>query len=119
MKFICETFLWMCVTFQNKSNESNSIIIDYSDATVTAPNHPLNKRSKNSLATVLLQYHSFEVSFVIRLHLISLINNQKAENFSRKCLPNTGTILVPAAGTHAARSHSPQGVRVRTPGGQI
>ena len=52
MKFICETFLWMCVIFQNKSNESNSIIIDYSDATVTAPNHPLNKWSKISLAIV-------------------------------------------------------------------
>jgi len=44
----------MRVTFRNESNESSSTMIGYSDATVTAPNHPLIVRSKVSLATVTL-----------------------------------------------------------------
>jgi len=51
MKFICETFLRMGVTFRDESNEPNSIMIGYRDATVTVPNHPLVIRSKTSLAT--------------------------------------------------------------------
>ena len=31
----------MDVTFRDKSNESSSTMIGYSDATVIAPNHPL------------------------------------------------------------------------------
>jgi len=49
MKFICKTFLEMCVNFRDESNESSFIIIGYSDATVTALNHPLIVRSKASL----------------------------------------------------------------------
>ena len=41
----------MCVTFRDESNESSSTMIGYSDATVTAPNHPLIMRSKTLLAT--------------------------------------------------------------------
>jgi len=52
MKFICEIFSRMSVTFRNESNESSSTMIGYSDATVTATNHPLIVRSKVSLATV-------------------------------------------------------------------
>ena len=37
-------------------------MIGFSDATVTAPNHPLIVRSNASLATVLLQYLSCRVS---------------------------------------------------------
>ena len=50
MKFICKIFLGMGVTFRDESNESSSIMIGYSDATVTAPNHPPIVRSKVSLA---------------------------------------------------------------------
>ena len=39
MKFFCETFSRMDITFRDESNESSSIMIVYSDATVTAPNH--------------------------------------------------------------------------------
>ena len=41
MKFICEIFSRMSVTFRNESNESSSTMIGYSDATVTATDHPL------------------------------------------------------------------------------
>ena len=53
MKFICKIFLGMVVNFRDKSNEPSFIIIDYSDATVTVPNHPLIVRSKVSLATII------------------------------------------------------------------
>ena len=52
MKFFCETFSRMDVTFRDESNESSSTMIGYGDATVTAPNHPLIMRSKSLLATV-------------------------------------------------------------------
>ena len=52
MKFICEIFLRMGVIFRDESNEPNSIMIDYSDVTVTAPNRHLIVQSKTSLATV-------------------------------------------------------------------
>ena len=52
MKFICKIFLGMDVTFRDESNEQSFITIGYSDATVTAPNHPLIVRSKASLAKV-------------------------------------------------------------------
>ena len=52
MKSICKTFLGMCVTFRDESNEPSSIMIGYSDATVTAPNHSLIVRSNVSLARV-------------------------------------------------------------------
>jgi len=51
MKFICEIFSRMSVIFRDKSNESSSTIIGYSDATVTASNHPLIMRLKTLLAT--------------------------------------------------------------------
>ena len=41
----------MGVIFRDESNEPSSIIIGYSDATITAPNHPHIVRSKASLAT--------------------------------------------------------------------
>ena len=50
MKSICKTFLEMCVIFRDESNEPSFIMIGYSDATVTALNHPLIVRSKASLA---------------------------------------------------------------------
>ena len=37
------------VTFRDESNEPSFIMIGYSDATVTALNHPLIMRSKTSL----------------------------------------------------------------------
>ena len=37
MKFICETFSWMSVTFRDESNESSFTMIGYIDATVTTP----------------------------------------------------------------------------------
>ena len=39
----------MSVTFRDKSNEPSFIMIGYSDATVTALNHPLIVRSEASL----------------------------------------------------------------------
>ena len=50
MKSICKIYLEMGVNFRDKSNESSFIMIVYSDATVTALNHPLIVRSKASLA---------------------------------------------------------------------
>ena len=41
----------MRVTFRDESNESSSIMIGYSEVTVTAPNHPLIMRSNALLAT--------------------------------------------------------------------
>ena len=84
MNFICETFSRMSVIFRDGSNEPSSIMIGYSDATVTMPNHHLIVRSNTSLYTVPLQYHNCEVGFVIRLYLICLINGQ-----STKGHPNT------------------------------
>ena len=52
MKSICKTFLEMSVIFRDESNEQSSIMIGYSDATVTVLNHPLIVRSKASLARV-------------------------------------------------------------------
>ena len=72
----------MDVTFRDKSNEPSSIMIDYSVATVTAPDRLLVVRSNALIATVLLRYHSCGGDFVIRLHLIFLISGQKAEKFS-------------------------------------
>jgi len=50
MKSICKTFLGMCVTFRDESNDPSFIMIGYIDATVTALNHPLIVRSNTSLA---------------------------------------------------------------------
>ena len=52
MKFICEIFTRMSVTFRDESNELSSTMIGYSDATITASNYPLTIWSKTSLATV-------------------------------------------------------------------
>ena len=49
MKSICKIFSGMSVNFRDESNEPSFIIIGYSDATVTVPNHPLIMRSKASL----------------------------------------------------------------------
>ena len=46
MKSICKTFLVMCVNFRDESNEPSFIIIGYSNATVTALNHPPIVRSE-------------------------------------------------------------------------
>ena len=45
-----QNFLGMVVNFRDESNELSFIMISYSDATVTALNHPLIVRSKASLA---------------------------------------------------------------------
>ena len=42
----------MSVIFQDESNESSFIIIGYSDATVTVPDHPPIVRSNASLAKI-------------------------------------------------------------------
>ena len=52
MKFFCEIFSRMDVTFRDESNEPSSIMIGYSDAIVTMSNHPLIVRSKTSLSIV-------------------------------------------------------------------
>ena len=49
MKSICKTFLGMGVNFRDESNELSFIMIGYSDATVTAINHPPIMRSNTSL----------------------------------------------------------------------
>ena len=52
MKFICEFFLRIDVTFRDESNETNLTMIGYNDATVTTPNHLQIMRSKALLAAV-------------------------------------------------------------------
>ena len=52
MKFFCEIFSRMDVTFRDESNEPSSIMIGYSDATVTMSNHSIIVRSKTSLSIV-------------------------------------------------------------------
>ena len=54
-------FLWMDVIFRDESNEPSSTMICYSDTTVITPNHTVND-------LISLQYHSYGVNFVIRLH---------------------------------------------------
>ena len=72
----------MSVTFRDESNEPSSIMIGYSDTTVTAHNHPLIMRSKSLLATTQATVYNCENYFVIRLHLIHLISGQRGEKFS-------------------------------------
>ena len=74
----------MGVTFRDESNEPSFIMIGYSDATVTALNHPLIMRSNTSLARALLQYHSCGGNFVIRFYLIPLISSQSIVSLSSK-----------------------------------
>ena len=52
-------------------------MIGYSDATITTSNHLLIIRSKTLLAIAQLQYHNCGNYFVIKLHLIPLINDKK------------------------------------------
>jgi len=66
----------MDVTFRDESNEPSFIMISYIDATVTASNHPLIVQPKASLATVLLQHHSFGGDSIIRFHLVPLVSDQ-------------------------------------------
>ena len=82
MKFICETFSQMSVTFRDESNGPSSIMIGYSGATVTTSNHPLIVWLKTSLGKVTATVSSCGVNFIIRLHLILLINSQMTEKFS-------------------------------------
>ena len=51
MKFICEFFLRMGISFQDESNEPSSTMIGYSDVIVTVSNHSLIMQSKALLAT--------------------------------------------------------------------
>ena len=48
MKSIYKTFLGMCVTFRDESNEPSSIMIGYSDATVTTPKSFSNHAVKDA-----------------------------------------------------------------------
>ena len=59
-------------------------MIGYSDATVTALNHPLIMRSKTSLARATATVHSCGGNFVIRLYLIPLISSQSIVSLSSK-----------------------------------
>ena len=52
MKFICETFSRMSVTFRDESNESSFIMIGSSGATITAPDYSLIVQSNVSLAII-------------------------------------------------------------------
>jgi len=52
MKSICKTFSEMSVIFRDESNDSSSVLISYSDATVTALDYSLIVRSKTSLVRV-------------------------------------------------------------------
>ena len=65
----------MCITFRDESNEPSSTIIDYIDATVTAPNYPLIMRSKVLLATTHATVYNCGDCFVIKLYLIPLISS--------------------------------------------
>ena len=78
MKSIYKIFSGMGVTFRDESNEPNSTIIGYSDATVTTANHTLIVRQKPHL----LQYHNYGGVFIIRFYLILVISDQNAEKFS-------------------------------------
>ena len=49
MKSIYKSFSGMSVIFRDESKDSSSVVISYSDATVTALNHPLIVRSNASL----------------------------------------------------------------------
>ena len=44
-------FLGIGVFFREEYNEPSSTMIDYSDATITAPNYPIIVRSNTLLAT--------------------------------------------------------------------
>ena len=50
MKSICKIFSGIGVIFRDESNDSSSIMIGYSDATMIALNYFLIVRSKASLA---------------------------------------------------------------------
>ena len=52
MKSICKIFLGMSVTFRDESNDSSSVLISYSDATVTVLNYSLIVWSKALLVRV-------------------------------------------------------------------
>jgi len=52
MKFIFKIFLGMSVIFRDEFNDSSSVLISYSDATVTALNYSLIVRSNASLVRV-------------------------------------------------------------------
>ena len=52
MKSICKIFSDMSVTFRDESNDSSSVLISYSDATVIALNYSLIVRSNASLVRV-------------------------------------------------------------------
>ena len=49
-KVYLRIFLQMDIIFRDESNEPSSIMIVYSDTTVTTPNHPQIVRSNVSLA---------------------------------------------------------------------
>ena len=85
-KVYLRNFFTICVTFRDESNEPNSTIIIYNDATVTEFNHPLIMRSNASLSTVWLQYHSCGINFIIGFHLIPLISGKKTRKLSCKIL---------------------------------
>ena len=70
MKSICKTFSEMSVIFRDKSNDSSSVLISYSDATVTALNYSLIIRSNASLDWSREFTKGLAGGFVIRLYLI-------------------------------------------------
>ena len=84
MKSICKTFSVMGVTFRDESNKSSSTIIGYSDATITASNHPLIIRSNILSAITHATVHNYGVYFIIKYYLISLISGQRRKSFYKK-----------------------------------
>ena len=75
MKSIYKTFSGMRVIFRDESNDSSSVSISYSDATVTALNYSLIVRSKTSLVRVSATVPYCGCNFIIRLYLIPLIGS--------------------------------------------
>ena len=97
----------MSVTFRDESNDSSSVLISYIDATVTALNHPLIVRSKASLASAVLQYHSCGGNFIIRLYLIPLISSQNIVSLIKTFPPFNQTWPESSASMKRTPMHGP------------
>ena len=64
MKFICETFSRMDVTFRDESNEPSSTMIGYSYATVTT-----SKLSSNNAVKDLVNYSTCYSTIIVNVVL--------------------------------------------------
>ena len=64
MKFVCETFSWMGVTFRDESNEPSFTLIGYSDTTVTTP-----KSSSNHAVKDFISYSTCYSTIIVKIVL--------------------------------------------------